>query len=156
MRFRGHRAASSDDSTDPGRAARRSRAAATGPSGAHPHASTSAGRRRRHAGWTINGRAFDPDRIDADVAARHDRDLAASPPTCTTRSTCTSTHFQVLTRDGGEPGPHDAGWKDTVDLRPGEAVEVPVRFDRLPGRYVLHCHNLEHEDMAMMANFEVV
>ncbi|MGW2378476.1 multicopper oxidase domain-containing protein, partial [Kitasatospora sp. NPDC001683] len=24
------------------------------------------------------------------------------------------------------------------------------------GRYMLHCHNLEHEDMAMMANFDVV
>lgn len=25
-----------------------------------------------------------------------------------------------------------------------------------PGRYVMHCHNLEHEDMAMMACFEVI
>ena len=24
-----------------------------------------------------------------------------------------------------------------------------------PGRYVFHCHNLEHEDMAMMANLNV-
>jgi FtsP/CotA-like multicopper oxidase with cupredoxin domain len=33
---------------------------------------------------------------------------------------------------------------------------VRVRFDPEPGRYMLHCHNLEHEDMAMMANFDVV
>ena len=30
-----------------------------------------------------------------------------------------------------------------------------MRFDGYPGRYVFHCHNLEHEDMAMMANFSV-
>jgi spore coat protein A len=35
-------------------------------------------------------------------------------------------------------------------------VAVVVRFAGQPGRYVLHCHNLEHEDMAMMALFEVI
>jgi FtsP/CotA-like multicopper oxidase with cupredoxin domain len=49
----------------------------------------------------------------------------------------------------------DAGWKDTVDLRPAEDVEVLVRFPDLPGRYVMHCHNLEHEDMMMMATIEI-
>ncbi len=31
-------------------------------------------------------------------------------------------------------------------------VEIVTRFTDYPGRYVFHCHNLEHEDMAMMAN----
>ncbi|MFC5002205.1 multicopper oxidase domain-containing protein [Dactylosporangium cerinum] len=61
--------------------------------------------------------------------------------------------FQVLVRRGSGPGPHDAGWKDTVDLSPSESVDVAVRFTDYPGRYLLHCHNLEHEDMAMMATF---
>ncbi|MFD9733300.1 multicopper oxidase domain-containing protein [Umezawaea sp. NPDC059074] len=30
-----------------------------------------------------------------------------------------------------------------------------VRFNDHAGRYVFHCHNLEHEDMAMMADFVV-
>jgi spore coat protein A len=64
--------------------------------------------------------------------------------------------FQVLSRDGKAPPATDAGWKDTVDLRPYEAVEVLIRFDGYRGRYLVHCHNLEHEDMAMMANFRVV
>ena len=34
-------------------------------------------------------------------------------------------------------------------------ARVLCRFDGYRGRYVFHCHNLEHEDM-MMANFEVV
>jgi FtsP/CotA-like multicopper oxidase with cupredoxin domain len=63
--------------------------------------------------------------------------------------------FQVLSRGSGGPHPPDAGWKDTVDLRPADDVEVAIRFPDLPGRYVMHCHNLEHEDMAMMAAFEV-
>jgi spore coat protein A, manganese oxidase len=33
---------------------------------------------------------------------------------------------------------------------------VIARFDGYRGRYMFHCHNLEHEDMGMMANFEVI
>lgn len=43
-----------------------------------------------------------------------------------------------------------------MDVRPYEVVEVLVRFDGYRGRYVMHCHNLEHEDMAMMANIDIV
>jgi spore coat protein A len=62
--------------------------------------------------------------------------------------------FQVLSRGTEGPGPFDAGWKDTIDLRPGEQVAIAIKFDGFAGKYVFHCHNLEHEDMAMMANFE--
>jgi FtsP/CotA-like multicopper oxidase with cupredoxin domain len=62
--------------------------------------------------------------------------------------------FQVVARRGDSPGPFDTGWNDTVDLSPSESVEVAVRFTDYPGRYLLHCHNLEHEDMAMMAAFQ--
>ncbi|MFE1952638.1 multicopper oxidase domain-containing protein [Streptomyces sp. NPDC059524] len=51
------------------------------------------------------------------------------------------------------PGRFDAGWKDTVDVLPAQGVEVAVRFTDYAGRFLLHCHNLEHEDMAMMAEF---
>ena len=61
--------------------------------------------------------------------------------------------FQVVRRNAGGPGDYDEGWKDTVSLRPAETVEIAVRFTDYAGRYVFHCHNLEHEDMAMMANF---
>ncbi|MEV4277433.1 multicopper oxidase family protein [Actinoplanes xinjiangensis] len=65
-------------------------------------------------------------------------------------------HFQVLSRGAAGPDPGDAGWKDTVDVRPYETVQVLVDFTGHRGRYMLHCHNLEHEDMAMMANFDIV
>ncbi|MCB0185065.1 MAG: multicopper oxidase domain-containing protein [Caldilineaceae bacterium] len=50
----------------------------------------------------------------------------------------------------------DVGWKDTVLMMPGEMVQVLMRFDAYAGRYLYHCHNLEHEDQGMMRNFEIV
>lgn len=64
--------------------------------------------------------------------------------------------FRVISRNGRARGRFDVGWKDTVDVRPAEAVEVLTRFTDYTGSYLLHCHNLEHEDMAMMADFLTV
>ncbi|MFC3997697.1 multicopper oxidase family protein [Nocardiopsis sediminis] len=105
--------------------------------------------------WTINGETFDPDRVDFEPA------LGSTEVWRITTNVhhpvhLHLAHFQVLSRDGGDPGPYDAGWKDTIDLRDGEEAEILVRFTGYPGRYVYHCHNLEHEDMMMMANFTVV
>lgn len=103
---------------------------------------------------TVNGEVFDPDRIDARprLGSTEVWELSADP---THPIHVHLVHFRVLSRDGGPPGPYDAGWKDTVFLE-GGTVRVAARFDGWPGKYVFHCHNLEHEDMMMMANFEVV
>jgi spore coat protein A len=65
-------------------------------------------------------------------------------------------NFQIVERNGRPPLPHERGWKDTVAVGKGEQVKVIARFDGYKGRYVLHCHNLEHEDHSMMARFDVV
>ncbi len=49
----------------------------------------------------------------------------------------------------------DEGWKDTVLVLPGERVKVLRRFGDFSGLFLYHCHNLEHEDMGMMRNFEI-
>ena len=52
----------------------------------------------------------------------------------------------------------DLGWKDTVLVWPGETVKIAVDFTHdFTGSqtYLLHCHNLEHEDAGMMVNFRV-
>jgi blue copper oxidase len=66
--------------------------------------------------------------------------------------------FQVQSRTGGRNRtfPWETGWKDTVLLEDRETVEVLIRFDAYRGLYLMHCHKLEHEDMGMMSNFEVV
>lgn len=105
-------------------------------------------------GWRINGKPYDPMRMDA------------RPKLDSTEIWRLETdfnhplhihlvHFQVLSHSG-RPGPYDAGWKDTIDLGPGQSANILVRFAGYRGRYVFHCHNLEHEDMSMMGNVEVV
>lgn len=108
-----------------------------------------------HRGWVINGKAFDPTRMDArpklgDIEIwrfitdlHHPVHVHLSP-------------FQVISRGGHGPGVLDSGWKDTVDIRPAEHVDVAIKFTRYAGKFMLHCHNLEHEDMAMMSAFETV
>jgi FtsP/CotA-like multicopper oxidase with cupredoxin domain len=66
--------------------------------------------------------------------------------------------FQVVSRTGGRGRlfAWESGWKDTVLLEDRETVEVLIRFDAYKGVYLMHCHKLEHEDMGMMSNFEVV
>lgn len=54
------------------------------------------------------------------------------------------------------PDPSEAGWKDTVRAEPGMVTRIIARFDGYPGRYVWHCHILEHEDNEMMRPYEVV
>jgi len=48
------------------------------------------------------------------------------------------------------------GWKDTFVIMPGETVKFLVRWGKHEGLFVYHCHNLPHEDMGMMRNFNVV
>jgi FtsP/CotA-like multicopper oxidase with cupredoxin domain len=43
-----------------------------------------------------------------------------------------------------------------VLVMPLETVEVLVQFDRYRGMFLLHCHNLQHEDLGMMLNVEVI
>ena len=64
--------------------------------------------------------------------------------------------FQVLSRDGRAPEPYERGWKDTVLVGEASTVRIAARFAPHTGRYVLHCHNLVHEDHSMMTQFEVV
>ncbi|MEQ1804779.1 MAG: multicopper oxidase domain-containing protein [Burkholderiaceae bacterium] len=45
--------------------------------------------------------------------------------------------------------------KDTIVLGPNSEVEVFVEFRDFKGPWVFHCHNIEHEDHAMMARFDV-
>jgi blue copper oxidase len=48
-----------------------------------------------------------------------------------------------------------SGWKDTVLVTRGERVRIIKPFEDFKGRFMFHCHNLEHEDMGMMREFLV-
>jgi spore coat protein A, manganese oxidase len=51
---------------------------------------------------------------------------------------------------------NELGWKDTVRVDPATVTRIIVKFEGFTGRYVWHCHLLEHEDNEMMRPYEVV
>jgi FtsP/CotA-like multicopper oxidase with cupredoxin domain len=107
---------------------------------------------------TINGRTFEMERVDERVrfgATEIWRFINDGPFPHPVHMH--AVHFQVLSRTGGRARvlPWERGWKDTVLLFPGEAVDVIARFDSHRGLFLLHCHNLEHEDLGMMLNFRI-
>jgi len=64
--------------------------------------------------------------------------------------------FQVYSRNGNTNlQANDKGWKDTVLVNPNETVQTLVKFIDYSGIYLLHCHNLEHEDDGMMINIKI-
>jgi spore coat protein A len=54
------------------------------------------------------------------------------------------------------PEPNEAGWKDTVRTYPLFVTRIIARFEGYAGKYVWHCHVLEHAANEMMRPFEVV
>jgi FtsP/CotA-like multicopper oxidase with cupredoxin domain len=80
--------------------------------------------------------------VDRQALAPVDLDGVAIPPASPT---------------GTARGPEawETGFKDTLIVYPGEVARVQARFD-IAGRYVWHCHIVEHEDNEMMRPYDVV
>lgn len=111
---------------------------------------------RRNGGWQINNRFFDPN-------------LANATPTLGTveRWICRNgsggwwhpVHFhleshQIISQSGSSPRPEDRYKSDLLILDGNSEVEVLMSFRTFRGPFVLHCHNVEHEDMRMMFTFD--
>ncbi len=61
----------------------------------------------------------------------------------------------VYTGPAVPPPPSEKGWKDTVQAHSGEVIRIAATFAPYSGRYVWHCHILEHEDYDMMRPMDV-
>jgi len=103
----------------------------------------------------IDGKHWDPDRVDQTVKLG---DLEE----WTIVNSSTHWHpfhihvndFQVVRFNGEDV---DAlAMNDTVSLPPGSSTVVRIPFYEFDGKFVFHCHILEHEDFGMMATVEVV
>ncbi len=112
---------------------------------------------RSEGAWQINNLFFDENRIDA-------RPKLGDPEIWTLSSGGGWVHpmhihlseFFILSRNGKPPPVLERGRKDVFRVGAGEgSIDILVRFTGYTGRYVFHCHNIEHEDMRMMAQFEV-
>ncbi len=53
------------------------------------------------------------------------------------------------------PEPGESGWKDTILCPPGQVTRIIAPFTAEPGRFVWHCHTLEHEDNEMMRPYVI-
>ncbi len=63
--------------------------------------------------------------------------------------------FKVLSRNGKAPFAYERGPKDTVYVGEDERVRLLMKFGPHKGKYMIHCHNLPHEDSDMMVQFSV-
>jgi len=63
-----------------------------------------------------------------------------------------------VSRNGAPPPAHERGLKDVFIVGENTTLDVAAFWTGAQnvGQYVFHCHNLEHEDMAMMGIFEVL
>jgi spore coat protein A len=109
--------------------------------------------------WVINGLGYDPARIDAspkigsiEIWRFINRSGMVHP------MHVHGVKFQILDINGRPPsaGSGYDGWKDTVQVPAWGEVRVIARFSGFPGIYAFHCHILEHEDRAMMSQYQVV
>ncbi|MGB3209966.1 MAG: multicopper oxidase domain-containing protein [Desulforhopalus sp.] len=110
---------------------------------------------------TINGKNMDINRIDEQVKLNTTEIWEITNRSAMMMSMPHSMHlhdvqFQILSRNGKIPLPHEQGRKDTVLIMPGETVRIISRFQDYTGIYMYHCHLLEHEDDGMMGQFEVI
>ena len=112
---------------------------------------------RSGGGWTVNGLAYNPN----EVLAAPRRGI---PEIWTLRNESggwwhpVHIHMEecrIISRDGQPPAPWEAGRKDTFPLPGNSEVTLCVRFRDWLGKYPTHCHNVLHEDHAMMFRFDV-
>jgi spore coat protein A, manganese oxidase len=100
--------------------------------------------------WRIDGRSFDMERVDMRIRlGTSERWTFVNPSNRMHPMHLHGFHFRVLEPAGV------AGWRDTIAVRPGATAAVQPWFDPYPGRYVFHCHALEHGDFGMMLQMEV-
>jgi FtsP/CotA-like multicopper oxidase with cupredoxin domain len=105
--------------------------------------------------FLINGKAFDPQRIDTRVQLNTVEDWEiANTGVMDHPFHLHTNHFQVVSRNG-VPEPYRA-WQDTVLVPVGETVRIRIRFADFPGKTVYHCHILDHEDLGMMGMVEMI
>ncbi|MEQ1834288.1 MAG: multicopper oxidase domain-containing protein [Candidatus Eisenbacteria bacterium] len=113
---------------------------------------------RTNGGWSVNGKQFDHNVISASP-----RQNTAEIWNIVNNSGGwmhpIHVHFeehQILSRNGKTPPADEIAREDVIWLGHGETVKTFRRFRDYLGRYVTHCHNVVHEDHAMMFQWKIV
>jgi spore coat protein A, manganese oxidase len=107
--------------------------------------------------WLLNGKTFDPGRVATSVEL-------GSVVVWRLRNGTQFGHLMhphhtdwyMLSRNGEPAPPHEACLKETFFLDPLDEIVIAGKMSDYTGKYVLHCHMLDHEDHGLMSQFEVV
>ena len=103
-------------------------------------------------GFTINGRRFDPNRVDTRVRLNSTEDWELVNTSMMDHPFHIHTNpFQLVGNDGAI----ERAWRDVVLVPAGRSVRIRLRFSDYPGKALYHCHILDHEDLGMMGTVEV-
>jgi spore coat protein A, manganese oxidase len=107
--------------------------------------------------WTINGKTFDPARSDAfPVLGTTETWEIVNNSGVAHVIHMHSTDWYLLARNGAPPPPWERCLKESFLIRPHETIHVAAYFSDHAGKFVMHCHMLDHEDHGLMAQFELV
>jgi spore coat protein A, manganese oxidase len=107
--------------------------------------------------WLINGRTYNPARADAHpVLNTTETWEIVNETTVAHMMHLHMTDWYLLSRDGRPPPPWEDCLKETFFLYPRERIRLAGRFADYTGKYVIHCHMLDHEDHGLMTQFQVV
>ncbi len=107
--------------------------------------------------WLINGKTFDPSRVE--TTAEVDSTVTWQLRNRTAVPHLMHLHaadWYMLSRNGKRPPPAERCLKETFLLDADESIVIAGRFSDYTGKYVVHCHMLDHEDHGLMSQFEVV
>lgn len=118
----------------------------------------------KNGAWTVNGEFFNPSKISAyPVEGTAEEWTFTSGGGWSHPVHIHHEEFQIISRNGGNPALDDLSRKDVVRI--GQAaqgtagtgsVTFYMQFRDWVGDYPVHCHNVVHEDHAMMIRFKIV
>lgn len=107
--------------------------------------------------WEINGHTFNPARADAHPKLGSVQTWELVNHTSVTHMMHMHlTDWYLLSRNGKPPPPWEDCLKETFFLYPNERILVAGKMADYTGKFVIHCHMLDHEDHGLMSQFEVV
>jgi FtsP/CotA-like multicopper oxidase with cupredoxin domain len=110
--------------------------------------------------FLINGKVFDANRSDAQIQkGTAEKWILRNKLKKATWSHPVHIHFEefrVLSRNGGPPPQLETGRKDVIIMPPLSEVELFMRFRNFTGKYMIHCHNMNHEDNFMLVRWDIV
>lgn len=106
--------------------------------------------------YSVNGKKFPANTVQSpdpkDPRRRHDYFVPIEPAVVQPAANkcgykCPSKPYDVFL--GGKR-------RDITTLLPNDEIEIFMRWKDFHGRYVMHCHNVVHEDHSMMVRWDIV